>query len=617
MLSGARINLAFIRSLLWPDMPAVRFFLIIGWLIGILFCIFIPYGAGFDEEHHATRIYEIAGYHWLPNHIDLEEPRITPKSLISLSYQRRYIREPAFDMFEIEKFTQKITDYYYNFETRSTYPPVLFFLQAFVARRFWLAWDLPILPTIIVLRLVGLGLYLTIGATAIRILKKGKWVLTITALVPMALFQAATLNMDGVTNALSFLFLAIIMNLAGTPQNDNISSRSIGYLIAIIIFLGVAKPGAIFLFVFLIALPFQKIRHKNMLVLLAFSVGLAVIFNLGWNTIAETLNGGQGGQNLGSQRNAILVDPSKFLLVYLRDSLNGLPTLYRNWVGSYGHWAGSVPRIIYLAYPLALIASVFAESDVQPLSKKQRVLMGMGFLLALAATLLVYYAVNYIPGTIVSLRQGRYLIPIMPLLAIPFAGVRIFKTTIMKNIAVITLSIALFFYSFGLYATYYSYCAQSIYTRQTCIQPAYQNLNLKNSPSILIHSQNSLTQTFSPACGRLEGVEIYITENAYSPDAALEISLLDSNGQKLARSIFHSDQVIKEQYLVMQFDSIISETNADHSIQLTSNAASPDGFKVMVSSGNASEGYARGALFGGEDLIESDLIFHYICARLW
>jgi hypothetical protein len=32
----------------------VTLFLIIGLIVGILYCIFIPYGAGFDEEQHVV-----------------------------------------------------------------------------------------------------------------------------------------------------------------------------------------------------------------------------------------------------------------------------------------------------------------------------------------------------------------------------------------------------------------------------------------------------------------------------------------------------------------------------------------------------------------------------------
>ena len=44
-------------------------FLILGLLVGCLYCIVIPYGAGFDEEAHIVRIYDISGNNMLPTTI--------------------------------------------------------------------------------------------------------------------------------------------------------------------------------------------------------------------------------------------------------------------------------------------------------------------------------------------------------------------------------------------------------------------------------------------------------------------------------------------------------------------------------------------------------------------
>ena len=76
------------------------FFLIAGLLVGLLYCVIVPYGAGFDEERHLARMYYMSEYHFLPN---FPNPTIH-EALADLSYQRRITQSPAFDMFSPEKF---------------------------------------------------------------------------------------------------------------------------------------------------------------------------------------------------------------------------------------------------------------------------------------------------------------------------------------------------------------------------------------------------------------------------------------------------------------------------------------------------------------------------------
>ena len=62
--------------------------LVFGLLFGIAFCIFIPYGAGFDEEQHLVRIFDIADFHFLPNR-SAANGTASYSDFYSLSYQRR------------------------------------------------------------------------------------------------------------------------------------------------------------------------------------------------------------------------------------------------------------------------------------------------------------------------------------------------------------------------------------------------------------------------------------------------------------------------------------------------------------------------------------------------
>ncbi|NMC84654.1 MAG: hypothetical protein GYA58_05150, partial [Anaerolineaceae bacterium] len=85
-----------IRPTCWPE----RLLWIIGGIIGLFFCIMIPYGAGFDESAHLIRAYDIAQFNLMPN----TGKDQTLAQFITDSYQRRDFQSPAFDQFRRQNF---------------------------------------------------------------------------------------------------------------------------------------------------------------------------------------------------------------------------------------------------------------------------------------------------------------------------------------------------------------------------------------------------------------------------------------------------------------------------------------------------------------------------------
>ncbi|MEW6094196.1 MAG: DUF2142 domain-containing protein, partial [Chloroflexota bacterium] len=174
----------------------------VGLLIGLLFSIFIPYGAGFDEETHTIRTVNICQLNLIPNQ---GNPK-TLRQLYDYSYQRRYFQTPAFDQFESEIFLAPADWGTGLGSTFSTYFPVNLFIPAVIATIFLLGFNLPLLPVIILMRFSGFMFYLVACYLTLRLLPLGKWVFLVIAFTPMALFQAATINGDSFTIACSYLF---------------------------------------------------------------------------------------------------------------------------------------------------------------------------------------------------------------------------------------------------------------------------------------------------------------------------------------------------------------------------------------------------------------------------
>src|ERR1044071_1862749 len=96
----------------------------------------------------------------------------------------------------------------------------------------------PALPVLYTCRFAGLLSYLILIWLALRWIPFGKWILVVLALSPMALFQAATVTPDAISNGIGFLFIAGTLQLA---KSEEIDWKKCGTLILLVSLLFLAK----------------------------------------------------------------------------------------------------------------------------------------------------------------------------------------------------------------------------------------------------------------------------------------------------------------------------------------------------------------------------------------
>ncbi len=260
--------------------------LLTGFCLGILFCIFIPFGAGFDEEQHLLRIYDLSGLNVMPN----QEPgnkTLGFSEFFTLSYQRRFFQNSAADLFTKENFLKQANyDSMAITKTRSIYSPIIFLPQAFIAGIIWRLFEVPIIPGVIILRLTGLLFYFLMVYLSIRIIPAGKWILAILACSPTALFQAATVNADGFTNGVCFFFIGLVLHFA-IDDKKVISYKELFLLLCAILLIGFSKPTISSLVILLLIIPKAKFgSKKNIILIFAFAV-ISVIYNFGWTALVN------------------------------------------------------------------------------------------------------------------------------------------------------------------------------------------------------------------------------------------------------------------------------------------------------------------------------------------
>ena len=596
-------------------------FLIFGLLTGIIYSIFIPYGAGFDEEQHVLRVFDIARLHFLPNRSAPGKTTSSYLDFIALSYQRRYFQSPAYDLLESDKFLKPLDkDQIIEVATRSIYPPLTFLPQAALARIFWLKYDFPIIPINILMRLAGLLVYLFGAYITIRILPVGKWVFMVLALSPMALYQAATLNVDGFTNAACFVFTGLVMMIYAS-QELPLRRWKAWALAGACLLLSFTKPNSIFLLPLLLMVPLRKFQSKSMLAVIGLGAVLALVFTGVYTALSVSGShfADQGDLSLSRQLQTILANPVDFLVTAVKGNLLAAGFYFKDWVGVYGHWDGVVPEVVYWLYPLALAAALLIEPRYRLFTTKARIYMLCVFLAGAAATVLMYYYAHYSPEELVGLgKQGRYFIFIAPLLYIPLAGL----VTVgeqwarwVKLAATGLLAGAIVFFSLGIYATYYSVCGSSFYTFKSCTQPIYKNLDIVSAPEVLVNNKSGVTQGISSVCGKLTTARVLVSSVPASGSGSLRFSLLDHNRQIVTAQDYPLASLRADAWLSLPVPPLSGRVNPGYFIQLESNdLLAPQGVGLATSK---SDHYRDGDLYADGKKMDGDLIFQYSCISPW
>ncbi len=598
--------------------PSGLFFLI-GIIVGGLFCYFIPYGAGFDEETHAARIFEISGFDLFPNRTSANRDGIlVPKELYEFSYKRRYFQTPAFNLYDPNQFLRTINlDNIITIRSRANYPAVDYFPQAFMGGVGWRIFDLPVLPVIIMCRMAGLLVYVLGTYLAIRLLPVGKWVMLVLGLSPTALYQASTLNADGYTTVASFLFIALVLKFA-LDETAPIRAREVIGLAAACLALGVAKQGAIVLLPLLLIVPLRRIPSKRARALLGAGMVLAIVLSIGWSVylqIPDANDVSQSSDSLSGSAAMVLANPLDFLSIFISGAIGSIPRYYREWVGEYGHWLGVVPAAVYWVYPAGLLAALLAEPRVPRFSRKSRRWALFVFFAATAAIVFLFYVLYYRPGfrEIMGV-QGRYLVPLTPLLFLPLAGLvavpaRFARIARFTAVGAVIATIAL--YSLGLWATYYTDCGVMLYTGESCSQPVYMNIDKANAPEIEINTSTTVSQSFTLVCAPMDSVEVHVKSVKSAGTGSLHFSLLDEEGLLLDQSEIPAAQIGAGQYQVFPIQSLTGERGQLFEMRLDSQNMPPNQGVVLGTS--VGDWYTDGNLSVSGKPQEADLIFHYNC----
>ncbi len=349
-----------------------NFLLLMVLIFGSAMIILIPPGAGYDEEDHLVRVWELSTFSLIPGQLspremkyptmfrDLAYRQQANSGIIDSDFWKRYARTPLYEHGSIRR----------ELKTKSVYSPALLLPQAIVMR-FGRTADAPTLPVFYACRFAGLLSYLLLIWLALRWIPFGKWILLVLAISPMALFQAATITPDAISNGLGFLFIAGTLKLADSKEID---WRKFGTLVLLIFLLFLAKVNltVLILLPFLLIPPARFTQKRIYVLLLGVTAILFLVEVAGWNLLATSHSDALLANNAdaGAQLRYILAHPLVFPTILLKDPfINGWAYL-QGWINGYGYLYWTPPQIVSIFFLLSLGAVLFIDSTREQVSQK-------------------------------------------------------------------------------------------------------------------------------------------------------------------------------------------------------------------------------------------------------
>jgi Predicted membrane protein (DUF2142) len=277
----------------------------------------------------------------------------------------------------------------------------------------WLAGALELSAAagLLLARLFGLAAWLAGIAMALRIAPSRRWLLCSAALLPVSVFQGASVSGDPLTQVAIFWWFAECLRAAERGA-DTLAPADLARLGLAALALGLVKPGYAPLALASLMLP---LRAAPRLALAAGALALAGLPTLWWASVvaAADLPPLFPGADPVAQLRHMAAHPIAFLLAAAAAIQALLPAWLDGLVGNLGHFDVEIPVAATALGLSAVVASATLGHGRLPRG-------GAGFLLAaFAATLLTVLAMAYLGWSAVGSHtiqgvQGRYFLPLLP-----------------------------------------------------------------------------------------------------------------------------------------------------------------------------------------------------------
>jgi uncharacterized membrane protein len=417
------------------SLTPVSFFILIAAIFGVIFILITPPFEAPDEPVHFFRAYQVSTLNLSVDKVGTVYGGVLPASLqqtvsetwdkSNLAFHPNYKYHLGYTKNALRIKNTGAT-HIYDFSTTAYYSPVSYAPQALgigVGRLFKTS---PIVMMYLG-RLFNLTAWIAMFALAIKLMPRKKWVVVFIGLIPMALFQGASLSADVPAIGLLALTVAYVFMLC--EWRRKMSKWNILILTTLLALVCLSKQ-IMFIFVALALLLPSKLFNgkKNEYLVKSLLITIPLLIAAIWDLHVYGIpqSNAVGGINPHAQESYILHNPLQYLNalnnVYFFNWGDGI---VKSFFGNFG-WADTplsdgIVTVGYIALFLLVVAN--ADSEKIWLSKGQRAflaILAFVYILALSTALYVYF--SPVGFKIVYGLVGRYYLPLAILLTPVFYG---------------------------------------------------------------------------------------------------------------------------------------------------------------------------------------------------
>lgn len=449
----------------------VKFFVVVAAIFGLLFILITPPFQGADEIVHFYRAYQVSelnlvadqqGKHTggkLPESLEQVVVKTEP-SQIKFLPQNKYKEGHTKSALEVPN---NLSDKkFYDFTASAAYSPIPY-AGASAGIGVSRLLHFPVLVSLYAARLGNLVAWIILVACAIAFVPKRKWVLVVLGLIPMAIFQAATLNADAVTIGSSFTFIALILKYR--EASKVLGRKQLGILLFLAMIMVLGKQVMVALLPLILLLPKNSFAsYKKMLIakiiLILFPFAIAGL----WMLISSTSDVAtiyENHQDPAGQISFILHSPQSFINVMWNTYFYSWgDNVTRSFIGVFG-WADAplselIVTISYVILAIIMLGNGGKDSFASLTKNSRRVILSVAtiYWLVVSASLYIYY--SPLGFKIIYGLQGRYFLPLAIILfaMTPNKSIRIDKL-LYKRLSTVTPVVLLMASTITIYVRYF------------------------------------------------------------------------------------------------------------------------------------------------------------------
>lgn len=430
----------YLKSLLKIQTNPHKSFLYIAILWGTMMIFILPPFMVPDEPAHFFRSYQISEGKFFGKVEGNKLGAHLPVSLLKLHNEVFQDR----DSFLMDKgFIKRLMSVKLNrddraflfFPNTSLYSPIPYIPQA-LGINMGKNFNAPPLILLYLGRLFNLFFWILIVYFAIKQIPIYKWLFVVLALLPMSINQASSTSADVILNALSFLIIALTLNWS-LDDKKIMGIPELLIIIAISILLTLSKSIYFVLAGLFLIIPISNYKSKKQFYIygIYISVITLITFLINYSIVKHLISQIQPIEDIygGAQSIAPKINPDKQLQLILDDKWGFMKLIWRSFwwykymttqsfIGIFG-WMNVVLYKYYyiLAYFSIGILAIVESNPMYQLKRGIKIFMIFLFIsVIILFSITMYLSWNNVGDLMVDNLQGRYFIPIVPLILMIF-----------------------------------------------------------------------------------------------------------------------------------------------------------------------------------------------------